>query len=93
MNKRLAIFIICHMLLVGCGLLPRGGGMVSDTQMAAGYILYGGCSKGRLKYDFGKPDEIQKTDETEIWIYHNRQEGRTFKFHFDKKGKLISVET
>jgi hypothetical protein len=84
---RFALIFVCVMAN-GCGLIPGGGRFFSDYHKTSQYVV-SGASKTRVRMDWGKPDEIVETDEKETLIYFNRQDGKTFKFVFDKKGKLV----
>ncbi len=54
-------------------------------------LLYDG-SKSLVETDWGSPSKTEvQEDGTEAWTYENRQDGRTFIFYFDKKGKLIGA--
>lgn len=86
--KKLLFLIILAVFMYGCGIIPGGGRLFSDYHKASHYAV-SGASKTKVKLDWGKPDEVIELDDGEIWIYHDRQDGKTFKFNFDKKGKLI----
>ncbi|HRZ39864.1 MAG TPA: hypothetical protein P5246_02540 [Candidatus Omnitrophota bacterium] len=63
--------------------------MFSDYQKTSQYMV-SGASQTRVKFDWGKPDEIVEADSGESWVYRNRQDDKTFRFNFDKRGRLIS---
>lgn len=86
MHKLFLIFIC--LITAGCGLIPGAGRLYPDYHKASHYALYG-ASKTRVKMDWGQPDEVLNADGLETWIYHNRQDGKTFKFNFDKQGRLV----
>lgn len=55
-------------------------------------LLYGG-SKNMVRSDWGEPDKKETLEDgTEAWTYNNRQDGRTFIFYFDRKGKLTGAK-
>lgn len=86
--KRLVLLLMCF-ALAGCGIIPGGGRLVSDYNKTSSYMMYGG-SKTRVGWDFGKPDEkYVYEDKSEIWIYNDRQDGKTFAFVFSPKGAIV----
>ena len=91
MNK-VGLIIIIILTLYGCGLVPAYRRSQPDFQKASNMLLYGG-SKNMVRSDWGEPDNVQTMgDGTEAWAYNNRQDGRTFIFYFDKKGKLLGAK-
>jgi len=83
----LIIFTFC-----GCGLVPAYRRSQPDFQKAANMLLSGG-SKNMVRSDWGEPDKKEiLEDGVEAWTYNNRQDGRTFIFYFDKKGRLIRAK-
>jgi hypothetical protein len=52
--------------------------------------MLSGSSQARVQADWGAPDKILYAETGEIWVYENRQDGKTFQFHFDGKGRLLS---
>ena len=85
---RLVSFVVIFLAVSGCGIIPGGGRLFSDYHKASHYAVRG-ASQARVKMDWGKPDKVFQIDGGETWIYYDRQDGKTFKFTFDKKGKLI----
>ena len=76
-------------LYCGCGIVPGGGRLYSDYEKTAHYTL-SGASKFSVKSDWGTPDQVYETETGETWVYGNRQDGKTFQFHFDRRGALVS---
>ena len=89
MIRQVGFILIC-VLITGCGLIPGAGRLYSDYHKASYYAI-SGASKTRVKMDWGNPDEILKSYDLETWVYYDRQDGKTFKFNFDKKGRLVST--
>ena len=54
-------------------------------------MIFGG-SKSRVRTDWGVPAKMEaQLDGTEVWTYESRQNGKTFVFYFDQRGKLIET--
>ena len=85
--KIIALFLAI-ILVSGCGLIPAYRRSLPDSQKVANMALYGG-SKNRVKSDFGVPNEKREENGLEIWVYHNREGGRTVEFSFDDRGRLV----
>jgi len=88
--KKISYILILVLLVSGCGLIPAYRRSLPDSQKVANMALYGG-SKSRVKSDFGIPDEKREENELEIWVYHNREDGRTVEFSFDDRGRLVGT--
>ena len=88
MVEKVAI-ILAILASFGCGLMPVYRRAQPDYLKAANMLLYGG-SKKMIQSDWGQPDKTEVLEDgVETWTYKNRQDGRTFIFYFNKKGKLI----
>ncbi len=88
---RMFIVVVVLMVGSGCGLVPGSGRLFSDYQKTSHYMV-SGASKMRVRMDWGSPDEIVQTEGGETWIYHDRQDGRTFKFLFNARGAVVSAD-
>lgn len=85
------IIMISILTLYGCGLMPAYRRSQPDFLKASNMLLYGG-SKNMVRSDWGEPDKKETLEDgTEAWTYNNRQDGRTFIFYFDRKGKLTGA--
>lgn len=86
------IIMLAALALSGCGLIPAYRRAQPDYLKAANVVLYGG-SKRVVRSDWGEPDKTELLEDgTEMWTYNDRQDGRTFIFYFNKKGKLIGAK-
>lgn len=88
---KIIIIILSFYIISGCGLVPAYRRSQSDFQKASNMLLYGG-SRNMVRSDWGEPDKKETLEDgREAWTYKNRQDGRTFIFYFDQKGKLTGA--
>ena len=86
------IIILIVASLTGCGLIPAYRRAQSDYSKTS-YMLMAGGSKGMVKSDWGAPDRITVLEHgIEIWTYENRENGKTFIFYFNERGRFARVQ-
>lgn len=90
--RKILVLLLC-VGLWGCGLSPAYWRTQSDYVRVSNISICG-ASKSRVKMMFGKPDSKEVLDDkSEIWLYKNRQDGRTIRFIFNPRGavKMTSI--